>query len=298
MMEYSDFLETKKTKDIPTGHTPCNLNKHLRDFQEAQTRWALMRGRAALWDDCGLGKSLMQLAWAHDVHVKTGGDILILAPLAVSEQTCREGDKFGIKVHLCRDQSEVGSGINITNYEMLSHFDAGKFTGVVLDESSILKNYSGSVRNQLIDTFKETPYRLACTATPAPNDYMEIGSHAEFLGVMSRSEMLAMFFVHDSGETAKWRLKGHAEDEFWKWLCSWAMMVRKPSDIGFSDEGYILPEIELIHHVVETNKPSEGMLFAVEAKTLNDRRGARKATIDERVALAASIANNSNGSSV
>ena len=231
-MGYGKFLERKQVTNIDVGlDTIPLLNDMLYDFQHDLVMWALRRGRAALFCDCGLGKTPMQLEWAKHVP----GNVLILAPLAVSMQTVAEGRKFGIEVNYRRDQTEVTEGITITNYEMLDHFDPSFFNGIVLDESSILKSFTGKIRNNIIDSFSQTPFRLACTATPAPNDYMELGNHAEFLGVMSRTEMLAMYFIHDGGETSKWRLKGHAEEPFWKWLCSWAMNVRKPSDICSCD---------------------------------------------------------------
>lgn len=285
-MNYQDFLKGKEVFDVPTGlqHIPT-LNPMLFDFQSDLVKWALKRGRASLFCDCGLGKSPMQLEWA--VHVP--GNVLILAPLAVSLQTVAEGKKFGIEVKYCRDQSQVVDGITITNYEMLEHFDASYFTGVVLDESSILKSFTGKIRNQIIETFRNTPFRLACTATPAPNDYMELGNHAEFMGVMSRTEMLAMFFVHDGGDTAKWRLKGHAEKEFWKWLCSWAVMIRKPSDLGYSDDDFVLPPMEMHQHTVNVDKNPDGFLFPVEALTLQERQHERKVTTDLRVQECAAL---------
>jgi hypothetical protein len=231
----------------------------------------------------------MQLEWAHRVHLHTGGNVLILAPLAVAKQTQREGVKFGIEVTVCETQADVQNGINITNYEKMHHFDLASFSGVVLDESSILKAYDGKTRTSIIDAFRFTPYKLACTATPSPNDYMELGNHAEFLGAMSRTEMLSMFFVHDGGDTSKWRLKGHAANEFWKWIASWAVMLRKPSDLGYSDEGFVLPKVHIHHHTVKTDVVMEGYLFAIEARTLEERRKARKASMSDRVAKCAEI---------
>lgn len=291
MNEYIDFLATKRIDVRPAGFDVSRdtLNAGLFDWQRDIVRWALARGRAALWEDCGLGKSLQQLAWADEVCRHSKGNVLILAPLAVSQQTVREGEKFGITVTHCRTHADVMPGINITNYEMLHHFDASQFVGVVLDESSILKSYSGATRTAIIDAFSRTPYRLACTATPAPNDYMELGNHAEFLGVMTRVEMLSMFFVHDGGDTSKWRLKGHAESEFWRWLCSWAVMIRKPSDLGYDDNGFILPPLQMHSHIIESDAPLEGMLVAVEAQTLTERRQARRASLSERVAATAAL---------
>lgn len=267
------------------------LSDHLAPFQQDITRWNLKKGKSATFAGTGLGKTRMQAEWSHQVHEETQGNILILAPLAVAAQTVREGQAIGIGINLCEDQSDVKPGINIANYERLHRFDAERFEGVVLDESSILKSYSGATRNQIIDSFRDTPYKLACTATPAPNDYMELGNHAEFLGIMSRSEMLSMFFVHDGGETQKWRLKGHAEDKFWEWVASWAVMLQKPSDLGYEDGAYNLPSLNVHDHVVTTGATAEGYLFAVEAKTLQERQRARRDSIKNRVGRAAELAN-------
>lgn len=279
MTAYQKFIAKKKLINVPTGLDKVpKLSPMLYDFQRDLVGWALRRGRAALFCDCGLGKTIMQLEWAKHVP----GNVLILAPLAVSMQTVAEGRKFGVEVNYCRNQTEVLDGVTITNYEMLDHFDPAYFNGIVLDESSILKSFTGKIRNNIINSFRNTPFRLACTATPAPNDYMELGNHAEFLGVMNRTEMLAMFFVHDGGETSKWRLKGHAEEPFWKWICGWAMNVRKPSDIGYDDTTFILPPMEMHSHVVKKDKPDD-MLFNVDAMTLQERQRERKATIQARV---------------
>lgn len=291
--DYSDFLKTKRVVDEPCGFDPRNLNSQLFDFQKDITRWALRRGRAALFEDCGLGKTLQQLEWANQVCINTLGKCLILTPLAVSYQTVEEGKKFGIDVHLCKSNDDVKHGINVTNYEKLEHFNCSQFSAVVLDESSILKNYSGKFRNKIIEVFAKTPYRLACTATPAPNDYMELGNHAEFLGVMSRTEMLSMFFVHDGGETSKWRLKGHAEKEFWKWLAGWAVYIRKPSDLAYEDNGFSLPELRSHRHRLHSDKPTEGYLFAIPAETLNDQRAIKRGSIEDRVSFCAEMVNKS-----
>jgi len=278
---YASFLAQKARVVQPAGHEIHGmLSPRLRADQADIVRWAVRMGRAALFQDCGLGKTFEQLEWARHVP----GDVLILAPLAVAAQTKREGDKFGIPVTVCRSQADVRPGINITNYEMLEHFDPSVFQGVVLDESSILKAYEGKTRNAIIDAFARTPYRLACTATPAPNDYMELGNHAEFLGVMTRTEMLAMFFVHDGGETQSWRLKGHAERDFWRWVCSWAVMMRRPSDLGYSDEGFELPPLRFHEHLVDMDPTTVGALFDMGSPSLMERRAARRNSIDGRVA--------------
>lgn len=292
MMTYKDFIDQKATTAIHTDSiqidTDC-LNSKLYQFQRDIVRWALAKGRAAIFADCGLGKTPMQLEWASQVVKARGGMVLILAPLAVAAQTIAEGIKFGIDVTHCEDAADLRPGINITNYEKLGKFMDCSFTGVVLDESSILKSFTGKVRNQIIDCFCETPFRLACTATPAPNDFMELGNHAEFLGIMSYSEMLAMFFVHDGGQTSKWRLKGHAEDVFWQWMGSWAVFLNSPADLGYEIDGYQLPELR-VHEIIadgDSIDPSS------ESMTLTQRRQARKDTLEQRCATAAALVNDS-----
>lgn len=288
MSGYAEFLERKRINDPATGLRELpDLNPMLFEFQRDIVAWALKRGRAAIFADCGMGKTPMQLEWARHIP----GKVLILAPLAVAQQTQREGDKFGIRVGVARKQSDAVEQITVANYEMLEHFDVASFSGLVLDESSILKAHDGKTRARIIELSQQVPFRLACTATPAPNDYMELGNHAEYLGSMTRAEMLAMFFVHDGGETQKWRIKGHAQDDFWRWVCSWAVMIRKPSDLGYSDEGFALPEM-VIHEIsVRVESASDGFLFPVEAQTLQERLRARRDTIAERVADAAKVAN-------
>ena len=221
------------------------LNPMLWDWQKDVDRWALKKGKAALFEDCGLGKTPQQLVWGQQVSEETNMPVLILAPLAVASQTHREGDKFGVGVNICRDQADARPGINIANYEIMEKFDPDKFAGIVLDESSILKHQTSKTRQYLIDAYRDTPYKLCCTATPAPNDFMELGNHSEFLGVMNRSEMLSTFFVHDGSDTAKWRLKGHAEDKFWEWIASWACVLKSPADLGYDQAGYDLPPLNI-----------------------------------------------------
>jgi superfamily II DNA or RNA helicase len=275
---YDKFLEAKQVtlQDSGISVNPLELNQMLFGFQRDIVSWALRKGRAALFLDCGMGKTAMQLEFAQQVP----GDVLILAPLAVAQQTVREGEKFGIKSEYSRSGKK--GKITVANYEMLEHFSASDYEGIVLDESSILKSFDGTLRNLIIDTFAQTPFRLACTATPAPNDYMELGNHSEFLGALSRTEMLSTFFVHDGGETSKWRLKRHAEKDYWKWVCSWAVMMRKPSDLGYPDDRFILPGLEIHDISIEQVKPSEGMLFAMPAATLQERRLARSGSVDTR----------------
>ena len=293
-MNYKSFLKTKSFLDVKTGFEVelNSLNKMLFDWQKIIVRWSIAKGRSAIFAGCGLGKTPIQLEWANKVYRKTKEPILILAPLAVSEQTKREGDKFGIKVNICSSHEDVVNGINITNYEKLHKFNPKDFIGIVLDESSIIKSFSGQIRNQIIELFNKTEYRLACTATPSPNDYMELGNHAEFLGVMTRSEMLSMFFINDTKDTGIWRLKGHVKNNvFWEWMSLWAVMLTKPSDIGYDDGDFILPKIHYYEHIIKTNvKPKRGF-FTERAKTLNDRRQVRKETINVRSEDAAKLIN-------
>ena len=252
-------------------------------------RWACNRGRGAIFADTGLGKTLMQLAWAHQVTIKTGKPVLILAPLAVSEQTIEQGSLFDIQVERLR-ADVFGQGIYITNYEQLKNIDCRQFVGVVLDESSILKGFDGKLRKMITSVFSETPYRLSCTATPSPNDLMEFGTQSEFLGIMSHVEMLAMFFIHDGDDTSKWRLKGHGRAKFWEWLSTWAVVIRSPKDYGYKAKGYDLPPLHIHEHVVESGL-MEGLLPWI-AQSLSERNHARKVSVDARVAMAAKIANN------
>lgn len=290
-MNYEQFLASKRINDAPTGLVELpELSGKLFDYQRAIVGWALRRGRACIWADCGLGKTPMQLEWARHVP----GRVLVFAPLAVSQQTIREGEKFGIFAEYARSQKQADAAtakVIVTNYEMMEHFDASKWGGIVLDESSIIKSQDGATRDLVLSKFDNVPFRLACTATPAPNDYMELGNHAEFVGAMTREEMLAMFFVHDGGETQKWRLKGHARKEFWKWVCQWAVMIRKPSDIGFNDDGFTLPALDCHEHIIHADIASYGELIPMPAATLQERIGARRATVDLRVNKCAALVN-------
>lgn len=266
---YSDFLKQKELVDSPSGFCVDvdDLNPMLFDWQKVIVRWALRRGRAALFEDCGLGKTPQQLEWARIVSEREDAPVLIFAPLAVAEQTRQEGEKFGIPVRMCEDKSDIRNGVNITNYEKFHKFDASVFCGVVIDESSILKSFTGVFRNEVIGAFRSTKYKLACTATPAPNDYMELGNHSEFLGVMTRSEMLSTFFINDTGDTGKWRLKGHVKDNmFWEWLSSWAVMLSKPSDLGYDDDGFILPKLH--YHEILLKAPWERSQSQREQSTM------------------------------
>lgn len=291
-MSYSSFVSEKLSTAPATGISDgFTVPESLFPHQRALVEWALMRGRAAIFADTGLGKSRMQLAWSDAVAKFTGGRVLILAPLAVAAQTVGEGEEIGVKVTLCRTGSDVRDGINITNYDRLHHFDCSMFDGVVLDESSIIKHHDTRTLAVLLTAFKSTRFKLCATATPAPNDWTELGTHAEFLGVCSRQEMLAEFFTHDGGDTSVWRLKGHARHIFWRWVCQWGALVRRPSDLGFDDSAYKLPPLHLHEHVVECEMPLNGMLFAAEAQTLSERRDARRRSMADRVAECASIVN-------
>lgn len=303
LMSYAEFLATKTRTHVPTGMPDVpTLSERLKPFQRDSVRWALEKGRCALFQECGLGKTWQALEWARVVCEHTGKPVLILTPLAVAAQFIREGAKMGVQVADARAPAELGAEWAampwVTNYEHLHHLDrlVPQLGGVVLDESSILKSYSGKTRTALIDAFADTPFRLACTATPSPNDVTELGNHAEFLGAMSRVEMLATFFCHDGGDTSKWRLKGHAEDKFWAWVRTWAMCLSKPSDMGYSDEGYDLPPLRIHEHVIDVDErmsKQAGMLFAFEAATLTDQRAVKRDTIAERVELAARVVNDS-----
>lgn len=291
--DYDTFVKSKDRVDPATGFDvdPSSLNPALFEFQRDIVTWAIRRGRACIWADCGLGKTLMQMEWARAVRDETKGDVLIVAPLAVARQTSEEGARFGIDVHIAASDDDLRPGINVTNYEKLGKFDLGRFAGLVLDESSILKNYSGKIRNQIIEAARGIPYRLACTATPAPNDTLELGNHSEFVGAMSHHEMLASFFLHDGGETQKWRLRGHAASDFWKWVSSWAVLMRKPSDLGYSDDGFQLPELRMHRDEVAVDFAADGVLFDIGERTLADRRRARRESIEQRVAHAAHLVN-------
>lgn len=293
MKTYESFIASKQFTVNQSGFDCESLNPMLFEYQRDLVRWALKLGKAALFTMTGTGKTFMQVEWAHRVQLKTGGKVLILAPLAVSVQTVKEAQKLGISIKLVANQSECSDGINITNYEKLEHFTPSEFAGIVLDESSILKSFTSATRNQLISDFRNTPYKLACTATPAPNDFMELGNHAEFLNVMTRTEMLSMFFVHDGGDTSQWRLKGHAESKFWEWVASWAAILSKPSDLDYSDEKFILPELHTHESVVKSENTGDG-LFAMEAQTLDERRAARKSSFSDRVNQCAEMVNASN----
>lgn len=296
-LAYEAMLENKRITAQPCGFIPKDdtLPNALFPFQHDIARWALQRGRAAIFADTGMGKTPMQLVWADQVARHAEKPVLILAPLAVAQQTQREGEKFGIVVNICRQQADVHAfsepcGVNITNYEMLAHFSPHAFSGIVLDEASILKAFDGKTRKALTEFAQDIPYRLVATATPAPNDIMEIINYAEFLGIMSGKEILALFFTQDGNTTHSWRLKGHAQRAFWRWLATWAVALRKPSDLGYDDGVFILPPLTIEQHTT-SGRVLEGRLFAIEAQSLQERQQARRESITERVALAADLVN-------
>ena len=294
-MNYQEFIKSKAIIYQPSGFECTERNKNLFGWQNDVVRWALRKGKCAIFSDCGTGKTRMLLQWADMVRKHENKAVLILAPLAVAQQTRAEGQKCGIDVKVVRDQNECENGLNITNYEMLQHFDASEFCGVVLDESSIIKHKDGKTRQMIQDMFEETKYKLCCTATPAPNDFMELGTHAQFLGVMKQTEMLATFFVHDGGETQNWRLKGHAEKKFFEWVAGWAACFKRPQDLGYAEEGYELPELRIHEETVESTSTElidgQMMMFAPVGKTLLERRSARRNSLLDRVNRAAEIAN-------
>lgn len=290
-MDYDQFVQRKRRAEVATGHQPSDLNEYLKPFQHAIVSWAVRRGRAAVFADTGLGKTIMQLSWADEVQSHTGGKILVLAPLAVSEQTIEEGAKFGIEVQRVPHGQDIpGPGVWITNYERMDSIDYAELSGLVLDESSILKAHDGKTRQRIIDAAQGVPYRLSCTATPSPNDFEELGNQCEFLGVMTRTEMLATYFVNDTGDTGTWRLKGWGASKFWEWMGTWAVVVRNPSDIGFDGAEYILPPLEYIEHVVETEQTGDD-LFAKPAQTLQERRKAQRDSLEARCRALAEVVN-------
>ena len=291
--DYAEFIAAKQYTHLDAGFEAWNLPECLRDFQSDIVGWACRRGRAAIFADTGLGKTLMQLVWAAQVEQHTNGAVLVVAPLCVAQQTVSEGKKFGIDCKYMREPQFSNARIHVTNYEMLKNFNPEDYAGIVLDESSILKGMDGKLRKSITEFASTIPYRLSCTATPSPNDFMELGTQSEFLGIMSQVEMLATFFIHDGSDTSKWRLKGHGRSRFWEWLATWAAVVRHPRDLGYDAQGYDLPELVYHEHVVETGV-NDG-LFAKIAQGLQERNQARRESVDLRVMQAAEIANSING---
>ena len=293
-MNYEQFLQTKQKTHIHSGFDieESELNENLFPFQRFIVKRALKAGKYAIFADCGLGKTLMQLEWANKVSEETNKPVLILAPLAVAGQTINEAVKFGLHCEKLKASVE-GFGVYVTNYEQIDNIDCTQFSGIVLDESSILKNFEGQTKKLIIENFARTPYKLACTATPSPNDPMELGNHAEFLDVMGRNEMLAMYFIHDGGETAKWRLKSHAVETFYQFVGTWAIMLNKPHDIGFEMEGYNLPSLNLYEKQIKTPKKDNGLLFNDAAISATNFNQELRITKVERLEQVAEIVNNS-----
>lgn len=293
-MSYQQFLESKRIRSITSGFSVDGYNKLLFPFQRKIVGEALDKGKFGVFADCGLGKTFMQLEWANQVSDYKKKPVLIICPLAVAGQTIKEAQKFGYN---SIDRAGNDTAIQVINYDQLHNIKPGDYAGVVLDESSILKNFEGAFRNHIIESFRETPYKLACTATPAPNDPMELGNHSEFLGAMNRNEMLAMFFVHDGGETASWRLKGHAVGSFYKYVRQWAIMLTKPSDIGFDDAGYELPSLNYIEDQIIT--PNKGIsLFNDVAVSGTGHNQELRRTIKQRMDRTAEILSTSDESCV
>ena len=286
--DYESFVASKLTPSLPTGLDSLPEVGHgLSPFQRDLVIWALRRGRAAIFASTGLGKTRMQIAWTDCICKATGGPVLILAPLAVAQQTVAEAAAVGIEACVARDDFGVApTGITVTNYDRLHKFDVSKFAGVVLDESGLIKHHDSKSFEKLTEAFRNTRYKLCATATPAPNDFTELGTHAEFLGVCSREEMLAEYMCHDGGDTSVWRLKGHAREAFWRWVSSWGALIRKPSDLGYEDGAYNLPPLHVHEHLIRLSQAevfAQGQLFAVEASGLMERRRARRDSIDKRV---------------
>lgn len=301
--EYREFLAQKSQGGIMAGFDPVWMPSFLFDFQSALVSWAVRKGKAAIFADCGLGKTPMQLVWAENVVRKTNKPVLIITPLAVGSQTIREAEKFGMSAQTFAKWDKSSVAIVVTNYERLSHANPDDFAGVVLDESSILKSFDGARRLEITEFMRTRPYRLLCTATAAPNDYIELGTSAEALGELGYTDMLGRFFKNDQNtikpmrytgfgsprgapengaHTDKWRFKGHAEIPFWQWVCSWARAIRRPSDLGFDNGRFTLPELIENQHLVTTEKLADGMLFAIPAVGLKEQREERKRSIEER----------------
>lgn len=291
MSSYQDFIRSKHVRCGWQGFESGVPHDTLYDWQKAVVEWACKKGRAALFEDCGLGKTFQQLEWARQVHRHTGGNVLIVAPLAVNQQTAREAERLDMYIAQARTQDDVRHGVSITNYEMLHHFTPESFAGVVLDESSILKSFMGTTKRRLVEWFKCTPYRLACTATPAPNDHTELGNHSEFLGIYSLQEMQSRWFVNDGFESGKYRLKGHAQRDFWEWVASWAVCIQTPADLGYDATGYNLPPLETHQHIVAQDETGNGMLVDVSKISATGLHQELRKSAPDRADVAAEIVN-------
>jgi hypothetical protein len=295
-MDYSGFINAKKHSGEDCGFEPVSLHSFLFPFQRSLVEWSVRKGRSALFADCGLGKTPMELEWANNVYLKTGKPVLILTPLSVGPQHIREAEKFGFDASISRDGS-IPSGITVTNYQQLHKFDASKFAGVACDESSILKSFDGKIKADVTEFMRLMPYRLLCTATAAPNDYIELGTSSEALGNLGFMDVLNRFFKKAEQTTSRsdefrsgvYRFRGHAERDFWRWVCSWARAVRKPSDLGFPDNGYTLPPLTTIEHVIKARTKSADFLFDMPAVGLAEQRAERRRTLTERCEMAASL---------
>lgn len=302
MTGYSNFIDRKSQRVSDGGFDPVFMPDFLFDFQRSLVEWSLRKGRGALFEDCGLGKTPQQLVWAENVHRHTNKPVLVVTPLAVSQQTIREGVKFGIEVRRTQD-GVAHPGINVTNYERLPNFNPSDFAGVALDESSILKSFDGVTRNRLTEFMRKTPYRLLCTATAAPNDFYELGSSSEALGYLGFMDMLLKFFKNNRNnaaldQSAQWRFRGHSEKPFWRWVCSWARSVRRPSDLGFEDGRFALPPLNEREHSVKALKPREGLLFSMPAVGFHEEREERRRTLNERCEMVSALVNNTGKSAV
>ncbi len=306
MNDYEAFLESKAQEGSSTGFTPLSVPDFLFDFQAALVEWSILKGKSAIFADCGLGKTPIQLVWADNVVRKTNGRVLVLTPLAVTSQTVREAEKFDIECHRSPD-GKIKPGINATNYERLHYFDSNDFQGVVCDESSILKSFDGTTKAAITEFMRTRPYRLLCTATAAPNDYTELGTSSEALSQLGYMDMLSRFFRNDQNSADprrrwsggnKWRLKGHAEESFWRWVCSWSRALRRPSDMGFEDEKFLLTELIEREYVVETRTLREGDLFSRPAVGLQEQREERRRTIQERCEKVAELVSDTGESAV
>jgi superfamily II DNA or RNA helicase len=295
LQEYRAFIAARQRQAEMQGFAPQNLNKSAKEHQRIAITFALDRGSAALFLDTGLGKSLSELEWARQVCDETRKPVLILTPLAVAGQMIREGQKFGIDARQIKEASDVSQGIMVANYERLQKLDPEAFGGVVLDESSILKSFAGQTRNRLMEAFGHCHYKLAATATPSPNDHMELGNHAEFLGILRQQEMLSQWFINDTSTASQeWRLKGHAVEDFWQWVASWSRCATLPSDLGGDDTGYILPEIDRRIHEVSADRQQnvgEGMLFRIPEMSATSFHEEKRLTMHERCRAAADLAN-------
>ena len=294
---YRHYLQKKAQEGCDSGFSPVFVPDYLFDFQKSLVEWAVRKGRGAIFADTGLGKTIMELVWAENIVRKTNRPVLLLEPLAVAAQTCREAERFGIdavRAHV----GLAGKVINVTNYERLHYFNPDDFAGVICDESAILKSFDGTRRSEITQFMKKVPYRLLATATAAPNDYIELGTSSEALGYLGHQDMLARFFKNDQnnstgrgmyGQRVTWRFKGHAELPFWRWVCSWARAIRRPSDLGFDDDGFVLPKLSQEQHIIESSTLRDGMLFALPASDLKEQREERRNTINERCSKIAKL---------